>query len=580
MTLICGWVTFVALGNAAPGAAHPRLFVTADRIAQVREAIRQPGHHAAAFAQMRARLERGEEAYTGRSGYRRSALAREAAFAWQVTREVRYATLAYATLMASRTLDDDQPDKGYGLSRAMMAVGYALAYDWCFDGWTEQQRADVLAVLLAAADNWPNFEHPNVRTEHKGSNWVGVTRGGELIQHLAARGDGEYGRRDDRIALCVADLTQHVKTAYGPSGWTQEGPGYLEYTFGFLAPAVYAARAAGFDELWREFQRHDWPRLAMMSRTFRERQAMLMSGVSGSHSSNEGFASLLWPLVGDAERGAYRFFYDRHAGVLSPTPSFDGNRAGTIWALLYYPESVGAAEPVVAPLFDAEKGAYFFRNRWRDRDDVLISLITRNDHHGNAWSQPEAWQIAISAFDTSFAEGPVKERGPEFFSTLLIDGQTLQRPNRPGSREIRAEAGRRGGGTVVSDASAASGLREARRRFTVDFPATGRAAALISVRDELAAEAPFVATWQLRPERGVAVEEIAGTTRGFRLRKGPAWLEARILSPGNVRVHPGRPVRVEAQPANHVEWHVEIEIGRDESASPPVDPRGANPGRD
>lgn len=560
------WIFALVAAAAFAAEPHPRLFFKEAALAPVRTAVAVPGsHHAEAWARLRARVENGLAAYDGRPGYRASALAREAAFAWRLTREPAFAELAYRTLVASRAADEDQPDNGYGLSRAMMAVGYALAYDACHDAWTPAQRAEILGILRAAADAWPGFRHANVETPHRGSNWVGVTRGGELLQHLAARGDGDYGDRAERIALCVRDLAQHLETAYGPSGWTQEGPGYLEYTFGFLAPAVYAARAAGFAELGARFDAIAWHRLAAHTFSFRENHAQLQSGVAGPVSTDEGLASLIWPTVPAAERGAYRFFYDRHLGVKALRPTYDARRAGTVWAMLFYPADVPEAEPVARPLFDAAKGAYFFRNRWRDRDDVLVSLVTRADSHSHAWQQAETWQTAIMAFDTTFAGGPGKERGPEFFSKLLIDGRTERRVPEHGARELGAEAWAHGGGAVVSDAAANFGLTVAKRRFAVDFAPRDGVAAVIRIDDELAHATPFSPTWQWRPEAGVRLEVLPardGVPAGFVMHGRNGWLRGWIVAPAGAEITATDRVAVTLPAQRDVRFRAVLALGQ------------------
>ncbi len=558
--------TASAMATPAADARRPRLFLgdwTPERLRALPDAS---PHHALVWRELLARLERGIDAYTGRPGYRRSALAREAAFAYRVTGDRRYAELAFTTLRTSRQVDEDQPDRNYSLSRAMMSVGYALAYDWCHDAWTESQRAEILAIMKVAADAWPDYRHGNLESPHRGSNWVGVSRGGELLLHLAARGDGDYGRRDERIVLCLDDLARHIDTAYGISGWSQEGLGYLEYTFGFLAPAAYAARDAGYPILWEKFQRIAWPRLAQMSRAFLPGQRMLQSGVSGPASTNEGFVSLVWPLVPPAERPAYRWFYDRHAGVLAQPAGADHRRAASIWALLYYPADITAAPPTPGALMDEGKGAYYFRNRWQDGDDILVSLITRNDHHSHGWSQNETWQIGLLAFGTAFAGGPVKERAPDLYSKVLINGAPERLGANSRSRELRREVFPDGGGLVVNDAAGNFGLARAERTFRVDFSGRRGAPAVIEILDTLENPEPFAATFQLRPEAGVTVTALPPSPDapggGFLLRRGDAWLRGWVRSPAGATIETGPTLKVNAPRGTRTVLDLTLALGQ------------------
>lgn len=575
--------------------SHPRLFVTPADAERLRRLVQGPRgtHHREAFDRMLARVAAGpgdETAYDGKPGYRRSAHAREAAFAHVVTGEVRFAELAFRTLDASLA-GEDRPDDGYGLSRAMMCLGWALAYDWCHAAWSPAQRAAALAVMKRAADAWSAYSHPNLETEHRGSNWVGGCRGGELILHLSARGDGDYGDRSGRIARCVDDLRRHVATAYGrESGWTQEGLAYLQYTFGFLAPAALATRGTPYEALWKEFSRLPWLRLALHGFSFRANQNILQSGVDGESVYREGFASLVAPTVPPPDRGVYRHWYDRHLGVRAVNPVYDDHRAATVWALLLYPEDARPEEPPArlrGPLIDREKGIVYFRDRWKDADDVLVSLVARADHHGNAWSQPESLQLCLMGLDATWGTGPGKGREPELYSRPLVDGvigkDGKERMDR--GRVLEAAGDGRGGGRVVVEAGGNLGIALARRDLTVEFGARGLSA-LLTVRDRFVGSrgdapasmpaAPHSYVWQMRPGAGVTVEAGAdGKTFLMRKAGSDAYLKGWVTqSPPGTTVDAGdaavpRARVVTPRLSGAVELSVTLALGR---GRPPAEP--------
>lgn len=450
----------------------------------------------------------------------------------------------------------------------MMCMGYALAYDWCYHAWSENRRETVRAILQRAADAWESFRHANVESPHKGSNWVAVTRGGELVMHLALRGDGDYGWRDERIALCLGDLRQHIRTAYGRSGWTQEGPGYLEYAFTFLAPAVYAAQATGVGDLLGLFSSISWHRLLIHTRSLRPGRQILQSGVAGSVLNDEGGASLLFPVVPKAELPYYLHWYDRCLGIKAARPSFDRYRAGTVWALLYYPTDLpdaGFETHRPMGLVDTEKGVYLFRNRVQDKDDVLVSLVSRNDHHSHAWSQPETMQFGLMAHDTTFAAGPGKEREPDRYSKLLVDGHPKEHPGRAFTR--RAECDPDGGGYVRVDASRSFGLRRADRHFLVDFRPSGSLSARLVCVDELADEREHIYTWQLRPEEGVSIT-VDPSARSFTLRKREAFLQGWLISPRNATLEGDRLLRIHV-PAKQCSLVLVMAVGKGQAVHAP-----------
>lgn len=534
--------------DAATRREHPRLFVTDERLDRLRTLVHSPGngHHRRAYEALRDEvdpfLESGPE-YDDDDPYALAYLARRTAFCYLLEGDRGYADLAYEAIRThlEEAVEERQPYRGYGLSRATIGSGFALAYDWCHDVWSQRRRDTVLAVLKTTADRWPTYYHANLATEHAGSNWVAVCFGGELLGHLAAVGDGEYGDRTDRIAFLAEKLARHLETAYGPSGACQEGNGYLEYELAFLLPAVHALRDLGSGALDQATER-DWHRLLGAGWSFRADGDVLQWGVGGPTSSEQGVASLLFPLVDDTERPWYRRWYDRHLGVDAAEPSFDGpRRAGRIWSLLYVPETRQAPTSSAAPspVVDTEKGVHLFRNRLEDADDVLVGLMTSNDHHGNAWSQSETFQLSVLGYGTTFAKGPSKETSADAFSKLLVDSagadNVSEYEDQGAGRTIHWDRGGDGGGYVVADGSENIGIPVATRELLVDFSERSGEAAVIASRDVLADETAHEYVWQLTPGAEVTAEPTADG-RGFLLRDGDAYCAGWVVGADGVDV--------------------------------------------
>ncbi len=248
---------------------HPRLFCDATRMDAIRAAAMVAGsHHAQALTLLRERVEasistpddpatatvEGEtelSAYGWTTdsenwGYPRSYFAREAAFlcryASTPTEARAYARKAYAALRSvyDGPHVDRKPDDGYGLSRAMMCLGFGLAYDRCHPAWTEAERTWIRGKLVDALTAWPGYTHRNLGGERE-SNWVAVCRAGELVALLAI---GAEDTRAERYGFLIGELERHLEAGYGDLGVSQEGSGHLEYGSRFLATAVLASRSA------------------------------------------------------------------------------------------------------------------------------------------------------------------------------------------------------------------------------------------------------------------------------------------------------------------------------------------------
>ena len=107
----------------------------------------------------------------------------------------------------------------------------------------------------------------------------------------------------------------------------------------------------------------------------------------------------------------------------------DGQRAGTVWAMLYYPTSLPVhPQPGAAPAWSRippfgdptgilpvmtydQHGRVYFRNRWKDEHDIQVSINADTHRHSHAWDMPEATAINILAGNNRFVGGPGKAGG-------------------------------------------------------------------------------------------------------------------------------------------------------------------------
>jgi hypothetical protein len=119
------------------------------------------------------------------------------------------------------------------------------------------------------------------------------------------------------------------------------------------------------------------------------RRTYLMSGVGGAFVGDDGYASALLGTVPRKHLPYYTYFYDRFMGKESSAPPakrFDPGRQGRIWCLLFYPNDADTKDPtgVFPPAIRGSHGMSYFRNRWKDANDVLCSFTADTQHQGMA----------------------------------------------------------------------------------------------------------------------------------------------------------------------------------------------------
>ncbi|CAF4272271.1 unnamed protein product [Rotaria sp. Silwood2] len=223
----------------------------------------------------------------------------------------------------------------------------------------------------------------------KASNWIGIVKSGELIQHLSLY--GEEGYPDDqakrRILFLLNELKLHLEQSYGPSGYMQEGLSYLAYILPILGPAVYLPKHMEISIFHEAWSRSGWHNLALHIISLRQQRNSLQFGVSDSTYSYNGFMPFIFTSTNDTNlKAALKWLYDRTMGINSSSLAYDGKDKSA--ALLYYPYEIAAQYPSIAfsrsisMLSDKIDGFYGFHNRYRDENDVLIALMNRNRRHG------------------------------------------------------------------------------------------------------------------------------------------------------------------------------------------------------
>ncbi|MFW5751480.1 MAG: hypothetical protein ACOCZK_07515 [Planctomycetota bacterium] len=570
------------LAMAWPLICVERLWLDDARIAELRDLIRSDHPDIGMAHELLRRRVDGDLAVYGDSlAYMHGYRAREAALLAQLSEDddlrQHYARLAIADLRAiyDPTIQGDRqrlPDRGYGLGRGMQSLSLALTWSWCHRFWSVEDREWVRDAIDRSLDAWEDYHQINLGHPHA-SNWVAVCHGGELILLLAA---GEQTDRAERYEFLVRRLIEHIGVGFGDQGGCQEGIAYTEYPGAFLLPAILASRQLGDERLWRAAQQRSWWRLAMYAESFHGSQRKFVQfGVDHSGNYNEGWVSLLAAFVPTTDVGAYRWFYDRHMGRLSRMGpiAFDGQRAGTIWALLYYPDSTPAEDPTArypTSIVD-DHGYVLFRNRWRDADDVQATIAADLIHRTRSWDQAEGLALNLLAFDHRIIGGPGKKRDPEHYSGLLVDGRWTFPAKRTPSTSGPLAVERNADGVAASVQGGpryrALGFDRVERQWLVHAPADAEVAVLATYDDGIAASARHF-RWQANTKYEdwdwQADREAGCPTMVLRGRDG-VWLKAWILSPADWQWStPPAPLAAAGKPAKQLRSWVALACGRGE----------------
>ncbi len=245
---------------------HPRLYLTAERVSQLREAIRTT--HAGLWADVKVHADRAVE--RGAPSYRQNDGSSNDEQLWQreVGNTMPYLAMAYLLTEDRRYLDAakewalascDYPTWGYGrfdgrdLATGHQLFGLAIVYDWCYHDLDDASRRHIretlakrASAMFQAAATGNTYWHRSYLQNHLWVNVCGVGTAG-----LALFDEVDEARL--WIGLAV-DKFQRTMAALGPDGASHEGVGYweygAEYMLKFMDLADHLLDVDFYDCLW------------------------------------------------------------------------------------------------------------------------------------------------------------------------------------------------------------------------------------------------------------------------------------------------------------------------------------------
>ncbi len=232
---------------------HPRLYLNASRVAELRIAIRTT--HADLWAGVRTLADRAVE--RGAPTYRRTDAQSGDEQLWQreVGNAMPYLAMAYLVTGDKPYLDAARqwalascgyPTWGYGpydgkdLATGHQLFGLAIIYDWCYHDLDEASRQRIRETLISrasamfqAAATRDTYWHRSYMQNHLWVNVCGLGAAG-----FALFDENEEARRWIGLA---SDKFRRTMEALGPDGASHEGVGYWEYGAEYMLKFMHLA---------------------------------------------------------------------------------------------------------------------------------------------------------------------------------------------------------------------------------------------------------------------------------------------------------------------------------------------------
>lgn len=343
---------------------------------------------------------------------------------YQLTGDRKYAEFGRQSFEKALAGVRDRDDrysyrKPGGALRAGPSLGWlAVGYDLCYDGWDAPTREKLGRAISEYAEEVPRNKGTAVLTLDElaagtmppFSNHFGMQVGGAALALLAVSQESwiDQARIDKLLGVVEHSLVRNIAEGFGDGGFFAEGDG----TGSMASQIAYlSALQAWRNVMGRDFIGSPRPNARMLTlkwiyqTVYREgkpdfwpirggypHNVWSRGGLSGAGYFAFGFAG-----VTPVERGAMKWVYRRflaEADLRQGTP-FDTASLYphiAVAAFVNWPAEMGERDPAqVLPhcYRDEKHGFYCWRDRWRDANDTVITVLTK-EAKGYMGAKPEA----------------------------------------------------------------------------------------------------------------------------------------------------------------------------------------------
>ncbi len=376
---------------------------------------------------------------------------------YQLTGDARYAALGREcferALAGTRDRDSRysfrQPG---GALRAGPTLGWmAVGYDLCRDGWDAATRERFGRALLDyrehLADTREGKQTVDLGSLARGtmppySNHFSMQVGGAALVLLALKGEpwADEARLAGLLAEVERGLVRNLSEGFGDGGFFAEGDG----TGSMASQIVFlSALQAWRNVLGRDFIAGPRPNTRMLTlkwayqTVFRDGRPEIWPVRGGyahnvwarSGQSGAGYFAFGFGAVRAEERAALRWIYERFLAAADAAAGTPGDTASdyphvAVAAFVNWPAGLAPVEPAtVLPhaYRDSVAGFHCWRNRWRDADDTVITVLT-NETRGYMGAPAER-TLSLNSRGRRLTWGTVTEGPPRHWS-MSPQGET------------------------------------------------------------------------------------------------------------------------------------------------------------
>lgn len=300
-----------------------------------------------------------------------------------------------------------------GALRAGPSVGYyAFGYDLCYDGWDSETRRRIARAFTNYREGKRKMDLEYLvrgKRHMPASNHWGMQIGGGAVAALALAGDP--GTDDEKMQKLLEysrkSMIRNVTEGFGDGGWFAEGDGTgVMASHIIYLSAVQAWKVAGGMDFVTPRPNVGWTymKFVLMSYPNGQKEPIFpkrgayphnvwaRGGVSGPGTFCAGLG-----VATDDQKKALLWLHNRVKGYTGLMGTASPYPHHAVMAFVNLPTDVEEANPAECMsryVHDEKFGFFAFRNRFKDKDDILVSC---QPHSTRGWhrAKKEAGELWI-----------------------------------------------------------------------------------------------------------------------------------------------------------------------------------------
>ena len=326
-------------------------------------------------------------------------------FAYQTTKEEKYAQRAYKELEAAASFPDWNPS--HFLDTAELMAAFAIGYDWIYDWMNEEQRAYLRSAIIekGLTPALQSYESPNGGIGSRTNNWNFICNGGAAMAAMAVYADCNAEQR----ALCKSileysydSITTLGFTQYYPDGAWDEGPTYWNYAS--IYAVYYLASLESFTGTIQGVEINDIKNPAYYIIALRGNKGIFNYGDSSEGDVNPYVLNYMANVYDDRAVSSYRKAYlEMHPSSIEPEDA--------LWYRADMCDNYSLYDlPIAEDNYFRGSEVVTMRSSWRE-DSVFVAI------RGGDKSRPHT-HLDTGSFIAEFG-------GERFFSDLGPDSYSL-----------------------------------------------------------------------------------------------------------------------------------------------------------